>query len=347
MSVTKENHTEPLANGEVKTLQDIAELCGVSASTVSRVLNNEPNISRETTRRVMEVVAEYGFTPTRRKRSLTRSQARLLLVVPDSTDTADNPFFDMGELLQAIGGAFGRDRKSIETVSFSELGAGDSPDGAAADGVIFAFGHPDETAKRHLNERQIPYIFLNRILDDENYVSCNHFKGALRLRKHLADVGCRRVGYLGCTSIPVNSDRRRGYETGTREAGMGIEDEVIHEVSDIGDVGMDAVDYFLDRGCDGVMCFNDNFAIRFITSLSDAGVSVPGDMAVTGFDDSPLRRVFTPIITTISLSTFEMGFFAARWLRDNIQHRESRTLRLEVEGILITGETTMRGDRHE
>ena len=344
MSVTKENHTESLPNGEVRTLQDIAELCGVSASTVSRVLNNEPNISRETARRVMDVVIEYGFTPTRRKRSLTRSQARLLVVVPDSSATADNPFFDMGELLQAIGGAFGRDRKSIETASFSELGAGNSVGFTAADGVIFAFGHPDEPTKRHLNERRIPYVFLNRIPDDENYVSCNHYKGALRLRKHLAETGCRRVGYLGCTSIPVNSDRRRGYETGTREAGFAVDDEGVHEVSDIGDVGTDAVNYFVDRSCDGVMCFNDNFAIRFITALSDAGVSVPGDMAVTGFDDSPLRRVFSPTITTISLSTFEMGFFAARWLRDNIQHRESRTLRLEVEGTLLTGETTMRGE---
>lgn len=344
MSVTKENRTESIPDVEVRTLQDIAALCGVSASTVSRVLNNEPNISRETTRRVMDVVTEYGFTPTRRKRSLTRSQARLLVVVPDSTATADNPFFDMGELLQAIGGAFGRDRKSIETVSFSELGTHSVPDLSAADGVIFAFGHPDEAAKRHLNERRIPYIFLNRILDDENYVSCNHYKGALKLRKHLADQGCRRVGYLGCPAIPVNDDRRRGYETGTRDAGMRIDDEIVHEVSDIADVGTDAVRYFINRGCDGVMCFNDNFAIRFITSLSDTGVSVPGDMAVTGFDDSPLRRVFSPTITTISLSTFEMGFFAARWLRDNIQHRESRTLRLEVEGTLLTGETTMKGE---
>jgi LacI family transcriptional regulator len=330
--------------GEVKTLQDIAELCGVSASTVSRVLNNEPNISRETSLKVMEVVREYGFTPSKRKRSFARSMARLFVVVPDSTATADNPFFDMGELLQAIGGAFGNDRKSIETVSFSELGSAGAVDLSVADGVIFAFGRPDETTANMLAERRIPYIFLNRIPDNENYVSLNHYKGALRLRKHLADAGCARVGYLGCTSIPVNIDRRRGYETGTREAGVGAEDEVVLEVPTIADVDAAAVGHFLDRGCDGVMCFNDNFAIRFITGLSDAGVSVPSDVAVTGFDDSPLRRVFTPSITTISLSTFEMGFFAARWLRDNIQHREVRTLRLEVEGKLLIGDTTMRGE---
>jgi len=341
--MTDTPHADIPADGEVKTLQDIAELCGVSASTVSRVLNNEPNISRETSLRVMEVVREYGFTPAKRKRSLARSHARLWVVVPDSSATSNNPFFDMGELLQAIGGAFGRDRKSIETVSFSELRETGALDLSGADGVIFAFGRPDENTTSMLTKGHIPYIFLNRILDNENYVSLNHYKGALRLRKHLVDAGCSRVGYLGCTSIPVNDDRRRGYETGTREAGAGEEGEVVLEVSGIGDVDTAAARYFLDRGCDGVMCFNDNFAIRFITVLSDTGVSVPKDVAVTGFDDSPLRKVFTPSITTISLSTFEMGFFAARWLRDNIQHREVRTLRLEVEGKLLPGETTMGG----
>ncbi|MBN1883731.1 MAG: LacI family DNA-binding transcriptional regulator [Deltaproteobacteria bacterium] len=345
--MTKENHTETLPVGGVKTLQDIAALCGVSASTVSRVLNSEPNISRETTRRVMDVVGEYGFTPVKRKRSLARSRAQLCVVVPDSTATADNPFFDMGELLQAIGGAFGNNRKSIETVSFSELETESAPDLSATDGVIFAFGRPGERTRSLLVEKRIPYIFLNRIMDDENYVSCNHYKGALRLRKHLEERGCGRVGYLGCTSIPVNGDRRRGYETGTREAGVYSDDEVVCEVAGIGDVGADTAAFFVKRGCDGVMCFNDNFAIRFVAALSNAGVSVPGDMKVTGFDDSPQRRVFTPTITTISLSTFEMGFFAARWLRDNIQHRETRRLRLEVEGSLLTGETTMGGNRHD
>ena len=347
MTPTKDTHTVPIPNGEVKTLQDIAELCGVSASTVSRVLTGEPNISRETTRRVMDVVKEYGFTPTRRKRSFARSRAQLLVVVPDGTATSDNPFFDMGELLQAIGGAFGNDRKSIETVSFSDLEAAHAPDLTIADGVIFAFGLPDEGTRSLLVKRQIPYIFLNRIMDDENYVSCNHYKGALGLRKHLEERGSGRVGYLGCTSIPVNADRRRGYETGTREAGLSSDDEVVCEIPSIGDVGIDTVAYFLDRGCDGVMCFNDNFAIRFITNLSDVGVTVPGDIKITGFDDSPQRRVFTPTITTISLSTFEMGFFAARWLRDNIQHREARRLRLEVDGVLLVGDTTTGANRHE
>jgi LacI family transcriptional regulator len=93
------------------------------------------------------------------------------------------------------------------------------------------------------------------------------------------------------------------------------------------------------KNCDAVMCFNDNFAIRLISEINRLGKSVPSDISITGFDDSPMRKLFRPLITTVSLSTYEMGFYAARWLKDNIVNKTNRTLRLEVEGGLIEGET--------
>ncbi len=163
----------------------------------------------------------------------------------------------------------------------------------------------------------------------------------LKLRKYLHGRGLDRVGYLGCGSIPVNQDRYRGYMTGSLEAVGKIDEDIIIDVTSINDVDMPQAKYFQERECDAVMCFNDNFAIRLITALGEMGVSVPDDISITGFDNSPLREVFRPVITTISLSTFEMCFFAARWLRDNILHRETRKLRLEVDGTLLEGETVI------
>jgi DNA-binding LacI/PurR family transcriptional regulator len=327
----------------VKNLQDIADICSVSVSTVSRVLNHEPGISRDTVRRVMEVVERYNFSPAKRKRHLSRAQLRLMVVVPDPQATLDNPFFDIGELLQSVNSAFSQEKKTIETVSFSDLLDRDTAAMKSTDGVIFAFGEVGEETRESLERKNVPYIFLNRIIEDDNYVSCNHYKGTLRLRAHLAAGGYGRVGYLGCTTIPVNTDRRNGYEVATREATGGIDTSLVREVATVGDVNEKITRYFVDKKCDAVMCFNDNFAIRFIQSLTEIGISVPGGMAITGFDDSPPRRIFTPSITTISLSTFDMGFFAARWLRDNIQHRETRRIQLEVNGTMIVGESTKRG----
>ncbi len=321
------------------TLEDIAFECGVSASTVSRALNNDPRISRETIQRVHNVAALRNFTLAKRKRPLSRSMVTLLVVIPDSSETELNPFFDMGELINAINSAFTDKKTQIETITFSQLEKLKSSRDIRCSGVICAFGSIDDKRKAILKENNIPYIFLNRTFDDENYVSCNNFKGVVKMVEYLRGRGFSRIGYLGCNSIPVNRDRFRGYSIATLETKGFWDNSLVLNVDSIKDVDDSSARFFMDKKCDAVVCFNDNFSIRLISALQDQGVKIPEDISITGFDSSPMRKIFKPLITTISLSTFEMGFFAARWLRDNIQHREIRQLCLEVDGKLLEGET--------
>ncbi len=323
------------------TITDIAKECGVSTSTVSRVLNTEPGISRETTGHVLEVVRANDFTLAKRKKPISRSHMNLVVVVPEKSQVELNPFFEMGDIINAVNSAFQNDKYSIEIQTFSNLQLFNNEKSIRYDGLILAFGDIDGKTRDLLRSKNIPFIFLNRTFETENYVSCNNYKGMLKLREYLRKRGLDKVGYLGCGSIPVNQDRLRGYMTGSLEAVGKIDEKIVLDVASINDVGVGQSKYFKERGCDAVMCFNDNFAIRLITALGEMGVSVPDDISITGFDNSPLREVFRPVITTISLSTFEMCFFAARWLRDNILHRETRELRLEVDGILLEGETVI------
>ena len=323
------------------TITNIAEECGVSTSTVSRVLNNEPGISRETTGRVLEVVRANNFSLTKRRRPLSRSHINLVVVVPEKSQIELNPFFEMGDIINAVNSAFQSDKYSIEIQTFLDLQLFNDEKSIKCDGLILAFGDIGIETRDLLRSKNIPFIFLNRTFETENYVSCNNYKGMLKLREYLHGRGLGSVGYLGCGAIPVNQDRHRGYTTGSLEAVGKIDERIVINVSSINDVGVSQAKLFKERGCDAVMCFNDNFAIRLITALGEMGVSVPDDISITGFDNSPLREVFRPVITTISLSTFEMCFFAARWLRDNILHRETRELRLEVDGTLLEGETVI------
>ncbi len=320
-------------------LDDIAEKCGVSSSTVSRALNNDPRISRETTRRIHETAAKYSFAISKRKRPASRSMVSLLLVIPDSTKIGHNPFFDMGELVNSINSAFVQEKTSIDTKTFSQLDQLESNAEANYSGVIFAFGRAPEEMKAKLQQRNIPYIFLNRTFQQENYVSCNNVKGVIKLIEFLKQKGLQRIGYLGCPGIAVNEDRLRGYRISCLEHFGGLDQSLIYNVESIEAVDEDCARYFLKRKCDAVFGFNDNFAVRLISAFQALGVKVPDDLSVTGFDNSPLRAIYKPLLTTISLSTFEMGFFAARWLSDNIQHRETRQLRLEVDGELLVGES--------
>ncbi len=321
-------------------LEDIAIKCGVSPSTVSRALNNDPRISRETLQKIHETAAKYKFVPSKRKRSSGRSKVSLLLVIPDSSKLEDNPFFEMGDIINAINSAFGSEKTSIETITHSQMKTSQQKSDFNFHGVLFAFGQADTQFKEFLDRKGIPYIFLNRTFENENYVSCNNFKGILRLVNYLKSRKYKRIGYLGCPSIAVNEDRFRGFHIASFENYGAFNPGLVVNVESIQQVDEKTATRFLDENCDAVIGFNDNFAIRLVSAFQNLNVKVPGEMAVTGFDNSPLRRMFKPLLTTISLSTFEMGFFAARWLSDNIIHKESRQLRLEVDGQLLPGEST-------
>ncbi|TAL32973.1 MAG: LacI family transcriptional regulator [Spirochaetes bacterium] len=328
-----------MKKNEVSTLDDIARECKVSASTVSRVLNNEQGISRDTRDRVLACAHRNRFTLQRRRKPVTRSLIELLIVVPDGVEVAHNPFYEVGELINAIGDAFDAVKKRIEITTYSAMEEAMGGDSLKVDGVICAFGDISAAAKGVLRARGVPYVFLNRTFPDENYISCNHFHGMLTLGTHLYDSGCRSIGYLGCETIPVNRDRFRGYCVAVAEHTQSFEGITQLGLASIDEVSPAVAQFFVERECDAVMCFNDNFAIRLIGEFRKLGIQVPGGIAVTGFDDSPLRRVFKPSLTTISLSTYEMGFFAARWILDNIYRKETRRLRLEVDGVFIEGET--------
>ncbi len=329
-----------MAGATPKTLDDIAAYCGVSASTVSRVLNNEPGISESTRERVLAAAETHRFTHQRRKKQEGRANIRITVVIPDREMTRNNPFYEMTDILGAINGTFS-EKKRIEVVTFPDFEEGIFGDSFHADGIILAFGSIGADAVYRLREREIPHVFLNRTPEGGNYVSCNHVKGMVRLFQNLVATGHRRIGYLGFRGHPVDRDRFRGYMIGTLEAGGDVSGGLVFSAERIEDAGGDAVQFFTGRNCDAVMCFNDNFAIGLINGLAAAGAGVPETISVTGFDNSPMRRLFKPEITTINLSTYEMAYQASRWLRDNILSRSSRILHCEVEGELLEGRSVM------
>ncbi len=175
----------------------------------------------------------------------------------------------------------------------------------------------------------------------ENYVSLNNFRGMESLTKLLIDNGHKKIGYLGWSTKSVNQDRFKGYMSACYDAGMNISTLSVKNVSSYDEINSNIVDYFLKEKCDGICCFNDIFAIRIINCLQSAGKKVPKDISITGFDNSVMRQHFRPLITTLNLSVYEMGFFATRWLRDIILRKEKRTLRLEIDGEIIEGETVL------
>ncbi|MBN1531289.1 MAG: LacI family DNA-binding transcriptional regulator [Spirochaetes bacterium] len=324
---------------EALNLETIARRCNVSLSTVSRVLNNKPGIAAETRQRILEVAEEYGFVLQRRKRPLARSELIIVLVIPEEEELSVNPFLNITELIGSINEAFPREKKRIEVIASPDSGAFGTGGAPRADGVILAYRAMPEGMRSHVAKMGIPCIYLSRLIADQNYVSCNWFKGTLALGEHLIAVGHRTIGYLGNGPNPNNIDRLRGYRAALEEGGIPFREELVVNAPSILAVDRAVATTFSGRGCDAVICFNDYMALNLINELNAAGLSVPGDLSVTGFDDSPLRRVYKPLLTTIRQPIYDMGFLASRWLRDNILNRRSRPLRAEIDGTLLAGES--------
>lgn len=320
-------------------LEDIARICGISISSVSRALNNEPGISTETRKRVLAVAAENNFTLPRRKRPLARSQLRLLVVVPEESELSVNPFLNISELISAINEAFPEEKKSIEIITIEDFVVEMEQETPGVDGILFAYRDIDKEQMNTLKKLHIPCVFLSRIMRDENYIICNGYKAIVELTGMLIERGCRRIGYFGHAGNRNNLDRYRGYSTALLEAGIALDEDIVLCVEDMLSAGEEKADFFIKGKCDAVVCFNDFLAIKIINGLRERGKKVPADVSVTGFDDSPLRKIFKPLITTVRLPSYDMGFLAARWLRDNILHKSNRTLRIEVDGEVVMGES--------
>ncbi len=324
--------------GKIK-LEDIAGICGVSISSVSRALNNEPGISMETRKRVLEVAAEHNFTLPKRKRPLTRSQLKLLVVVPEESELSVNPFLNISELISAINEAFADDKKSIEIISIEDFMAEIEQEIPGVDGILFAYRDIDSEHMEFLKKRKIPYVFLSRVMKEENYVICNGYKAVIELCTMLIERGCRRIGYFGHSNNRNNQDRYRGYRTALLESGIRVDEDLVLFIEDMLTVSEESADYFIERNCDAVVCFNDFLAIKLINGIKEREKKVPDDISVTGFDDSPLRKIYKPLLATVRLPSYDMGFLAARWLRDNILNKSNRNLRIEMDGEIVKGDS--------
>ncbi len=320
-----------------RRLEDIAKHCGVSISSVSRVLNNEPGVSAETRKRILAVAGRHDFRPRSRKRHLSRSVLDLLVVIPEEEELSANPFLNIAEILGAINEAFRNEKKRVEIAPIGDFLHALGDEAAGVDGVLFAYRSIGESERGKLAALRIPYVFISRVIPGENYVSCNYFKSMLSLTRMMIETGHRKIGYLGNAANPNNADRFRGYASAVQESGTMEAFSV--SAGSIFDVDENAARPFVERGCDAVLCFNDYMAIRLIKSFQGMGMTVPGDVSVTGFDDSALRRVAVPLLTTVRQPGSDMAFLASRWLRDNILNKSNRRLCIEVEGEIIAGDS--------
>lgn len=304
-------------------LADIAAQAGVSEATVSRVLNGKPGVAAATRESVLAALDVLGYErPVKLRR---RSEGLVGLITPE----LENPVFPA--FAQVI--AQGLTRQGYTPVLATQTPGGSTEDeltemlvdrGVA--GIIFVSGlHADTTADTGRYERLrgqgVPFVLINGFSTGVRapFVSPDD-RAAMRLAvTHLASLGHERVGLaLGPERFVPVQRKIEGFTQSVREHfGTDPGELVQHSLFTL-EGGQAAASALLDRGCTAVVCASDMMALGAIRAARQRGLSVPGDVSVIGFDDSPLIAFTDPPLTTIRQPVTAMGQAAVRALLEEI-----------------------------
>lgn len=335
------------------TIYDVAKRAGVSTATVSKVLSNTPYVSEATRAKVLQAVAELGYVPSLAARGLTKARTYLLaLVIPYTSDY----LYSDPHLLELIRGieqeTKAREYQLLLSTADRKIAGARAVESAAepyhravrsqyADGVIVvassAFGGetPPPLAQ------QLPTVGIGyHALGGRHTVHSDDRSGAAAATRHLLSLGHRRIGVINAVpQITALVRRLEGHRLALAEAGVPWDPALMVWGDFSDDSGYRAVETLLalpDRPS-ALFAFNDRMAMGAIKRLRDAGLRVPEDVAVVGFDDIPAAALFDPPLTTVRQPAQEMGATAARLLFDLIEGRP-----VDVEEVVLPTELVVR-----
>jgi DNA-binding LacI/PurR family transcriptional regulator len=329
-------------------LEDLARHAGVSVSTVSRALTAHPAVNTETRDRIVALAAEHGYeaTPRRARSSALGSASGATLsfsiVLAPSAHAVPRAFDPFSlSLIGGIGAAM-RERGLPLTISPYV------PDSKAAltrfleenqsDGLIMLGQRELHGALNDLAKTSRPFVVWGAETEDQLYcsVGSDNLRGGQRATSHLLRLGRRRPAFIGSSSTIELQQRRLGYETAMREAGLAVDPAMIRESALDPGAAMEVVDDMLDRGVDvdSIVAASDLVALGAIRSLARRGLGVPDDVAVVGYDDIEIAEHAHPSLTTIRQDTAKAGRLLVGKLITLLEGRRPTSERLATELIV-------------
>ncbi|EFC86066.1 LacI family DNA-binding transcriptional regulator [Parafrankia sp. EUN1f] len=300
------------------TISDVAELAGVSRATVSRVVNGLPTVAPEIVERVTAAIAELDYHPSTLARNLSLGSTRTIaVVVPD----LENPMFQsvLRGVTRAAAGA-GYRVLVADTEEHAEVEAEIATEARRrCDALVLCAPRMPDAPLRQLLPKLEPVVLINRDAPDLGVpvVGVDYAAGARALLEHLVELGHRDIAYLsGPPGSTSDSLRRDGFARALTRSDH-IELRILPTGARIED-GHRVAPAFVALGCTAAMAFNDLVAFGLLTGLREAGVDVPLDVSVAGFDDIPFAAYATPPLTTAAVAQFELGAQAWQHLHDAV-----------------------------
>lgn len=329
------------------TLEDIAKQAGVSRSTVSRVVNDHPNVRKDVRRRVLEVIARTGYHPNAAARALASQRSWTIgLVLPRSVSSFfTDPFFP--RLTQGVAQACNQNNYTLSLflISTKEDEEKIFPRLARKgylDGILVQAGQIGDQLIDCLIESGVPLVVAGRPFDTNrvSYIDVDNVNAVYNAVSHLIRLGRKRIGMIaGPDNSTVSLDRRAGYTNALRERGLDPDPALVAEGDFSEASGYSAMQQLLPVKPGAIFAASDMMAIGAMRAIRDAGLRVPEDIAVVGFDDLPLASLPTPSLTTVRQHIYEFGYQAVEILIDLIENGTEPPRRVIMDTELIIRES--------
>lgn len=318
MKVAKQSSDKKL------TLIDVAVAAGVSAITVSRVINQPENVSDALRQQVQKAIDMLGYIPNQYASSLASSKSKVIgVAIPSLSNTVFN---DVLRGVYDVMGTAGYKVLLVDT-HYSPLEEekmirtllSQSPEG-----LIITGGDQTRTCQNLLQKSRVPVVQIMELLDEplDMNVGFSHWQAGYDVVKHLLDQGCSRIGFIGARMDPRVQQRMQGFKKALEDAGKFGKNCIVAtpEPSSIA-VGGELFKSLLastNGAVDAVFCANDDLALGALFESQRMNIKVPGDLAVCGFNDIEASRFVNPSLTSVQVGRYEMGVKAAEMVIERL-----------------------------
>lgn len=328
------------------TIRDVAKLAGVSVATVSRVLNKTGYVNQETKEKVQQAIRMLNYEPNTMAKGLaSRKTETLAIILPNIS----NPFFaELGRAVEDVAQTYGytvvlcnTDNNSDKEQKYIQI-----MKSRYVDGILFASHTLRDTDVAELNKAGMPLVVLDQAPSNAAcpVVRSKNKEGAVMAVRHLLEIGCRKIGHIyGPQQTATARERLNGYEEAVR--GFSWFTPSLMEPGKFSiSSGMEAVGRLMERhpDLDGIFVGNDLMALGALKKLQQAGISVPEQVALVGFDGIELTKITEPELTTVAQPIYELGALATRLLIKQIEGMNAGSEILECDVELLVRGTTRR-----
>ncbi len=341
------------------TIKDVAKVAGVSPSTVSRVLAGDPRISPETQQKVHLVLTELNYHPHAGARSLVTGSSRTIGLITSrpTTEAFATPFFP--EVIRGIGSV-------LEAEGYDLLlstAQGESNQRRAClhmlrshhvDGIILTVSRLGDELIDALVAEQRNFVLIGRPADRNgqlshpkvHFVNNDNVLAAVMTVEHLVSRGHRRIAFINSPEHWVFCyDRLQGYRQGLAEAGLLFDPGLVQHSNITQQDAAQATHRLLSlpQPPTAILAVDDWVALGVLETALRRGIRVPADLAIAGFNDSPITSWTRPSLTTVRTPVYDLGALATRMLVDLLKGIPTRPHQVILPSQIIVRESTLGG----